>query len=103
MAHQAAANPRQTFLVESYHPGLGEAELTDLVSRLREAVAEMSRDGQAISHVRSTIVASDEAFLCLITATFEELIQDAFARADSRSHGSQRPSPTTARHQEEET
>ena len=82
MAHQAAANPRQTFLVENYHPGLGEAELTDLVSRLRGAVAEMSRGGQAIRHVRSTIVPVDESFLCLITATSEQLIRDAYALAD---------------------
>ncbi len=81
MARPAEANPRQTYLVENYHPGLGETELRDMVTRIREAVAEMSSDGMVIRHERSTIVPADESFLCLINATSEQLIRDAYARA----------------------
>ena len=81
MARRAVANPRQTYLVENYHPGLGENELKGMVSSIRDAVAEMTRDGMAIRHVRSTIVPADESFLCLINATSEQLIRDAYARA----------------------
>jgi hypothetical protein len=76
------ATPRQTYLVENYHPGLGESELKGMVSRLRDAVADMTREGIAICHVRSTIVTADESFLCLINATSEQLVRDAYARAD---------------------
>jgi hypothetical protein len=81
MARRAVSNPRQTYLVENYHPGLGENELKGMVSRIRDAVGEMTRDGVAIRHVRSTIVPADESFLCLISATSEQLIRDAYARA----------------------
>ena len=81
MARRAVANPRQTYLVENYHPGLGETELTEMVSRIRDAVAEMNREGMAIRQVRSTVVPSDESFLCLIEASSEQPIRDAYARA----------------------
>jgi hypothetical protein len=52
-----------------------------MVSRVRDAVAEMTRDGMAIRLVRSTIVPADESFLCLVNATSDELVRDAFTRA----------------------
>jgi Nickel responsive protein SCO4226-like len=81
MARRAVTDPRQTYLVENYHPGLSAGELQAIVSRIRAAVSEMSRDGQAIRHVRSTIVPADESFLCVIDAASEQLVLDAYARA----------------------
>jgi hypothetical protein len=52
-----------------------------MVSRIRDAVAEMSRDGKGIRHVRSTIVPADESFLCVIDSASEQLVRDAYARA----------------------
>jgi Protein of unknown function (DUF4242) len=71
----------ETYLVENYHPGLGADELSGMVARIRDAVAEMTRHGKAIRHVRSTIVPADESFLCVIDAASEQLVRDAYARA----------------------
>ena len=81
MAQQAAADPHQTYLVENYHPGLGAKELRQIVSRIRDAVAEMNQDGKAIRYLHSTIVPDDESFLCVIEAASEELAREAYTRA----------------------
>ena len=81
MAQRAATDPGQTYLVENYHPGLGADELRQIVSRVRDAVAEMARDGKAIRYLRSTIVPADESFLCVIEAASEELAREAYTRA----------------------
>jgi hypothetical protein len=81
MARRAVRDPRQTYLVENYYPGLSAGELQGMVSRIRAAVSEMSGDGKAIRHVRSTIVPADESFLCVIDAASEQLVLDAYARA----------------------
>jgi hypothetical protein len=81
MAQRAATDPRQTYLVENYHPGLGADELRQIVSRVRDAVAEMNQDGKAIRYMRSTIVPDDESFLCVIEAASEELAREAYTRA----------------------
>jgi uncharacterized protein DUF4242 len=81
MAQRAATDPRQTYLVENYHPGLGADELRQIVSRVRDAVAEMNQDGKAIRYMRSTIVPDDESFLCVIEAASEEIAREAYTRA----------------------
>jgi Protein of unknown function (DUF4242) len=81
MAQRAAADPRQAYLVENYHPGLSAEELRQTVSRIRAAVSEMTRDGKAIRCMRSAIVPADESFLCVIEAASEELAREAYARA----------------------
>jgi hypothetical protein len=81
MAQRAATDPHQTYLVENYHPGLGAKELRQIVSHIRDAVAEMNRDGKAIRYLRSTIVPDDESFLCVIEAASEELAREAYTRA----------------------
>jgi hypothetical protein len=70
-----------TYLVENYHPGLGAEELRRIVSRVRDAVAQMTRDGKAIRYLRSAIVPADESFFCVIEAASEELAREAYARA----------------------
>ncbi len=81
MAQRAAAQPHQTYLVENYHPGLAAEELRQIVSHIRDAVAEMARAGKAIRYMRSAIVPADESFLCVIEAASEELAREAYARA----------------------
>jgi hypothetical protein len=81
MARRAVTNLRHAYLVENYHPGLGARDLQGMVSRIRDAVAEMTRAGKRIRHVRSTIVPTDESFLCVIDAASEQLVRDAYARA----------------------
>jgi hypothetical protein len=67
--------------VESYHSGLRAEELQKMVSRIREAISEMSADGKAIRHVSSMIVPTDESFLCLIDAASEQYVRVAYERA----------------------
>jgi hypothetical protein len=70
-----------TYLVENYLPGLGAEELRRIVSRVRDAVAQMAWDGKAIRYLRSAIVPADESFFCVIEAASEELAREAYARA----------------------
>lgn len=81
MAQRAGTDPRQTYLVENYHPGLGAEELRRIVSLVRDAVAQMNREGKAIRYLRSAIVPADESFFCVIEATSEEFAREAYARA----------------------
>jgi hypothetical protein len=81
MAQRAAADPRQTDLVENYHPVLSAQEHRQIVSRIRDAVSEMIRDGKSIRCMRSAIVPVDESFLCVIEAASEDLAREAYVRA----------------------
>ena len=81
MALRAAAEARQTFLVEHYRPGLDVDELRCWVGRVRDAAAELEREGKPLRFLRSTIVPRDESFLCILEAASEQLIREAYARA----------------------
>jgi hypothetical protein len=81
MPRQAAAEGRQTYLIEHYRPGSDVEELTRSVSRVREAVVEMEGMGKAVHYVRSTIVPADESILCVFEAASEELVREAYVRA----------------------
>jgi hypothetical protein len=81
MARQAAADARQTYLVEHYRPGFDADALRRSASRVRETAVEMEREGKPLRHVRSTVVPVDEFFLCLFEAASEELVREAYARA----------------------
>jgi len=81
MALRAAAETRQTFLVEHYRPGLDVEELQRWVGRVRETVAELEHEGKPIRFLRSTIVPRDESFLCVLEAASEQPIREAYARA----------------------
>jgi hypothetical protein len=69
------------FLVEGYRPGMQVDDLRQSVSRIRQAAAEMQREGKQLRHVRSTIVPADEAYLCVFEAASEDLVREAYARA----------------------
>ncbi len=72
---------RQAYLVEHYRPGLAAAGLNRAVARVRKAVHELELEGQPVRFRHSTIVASDESFLCVVEAQSEDLVRLAYARA----------------------
>jgi hypothetical protein len=81
MGLRAAAEARQTFLVEHYRPGLNVEELRCWIGRVRDSVTELEREGKPMRFLRSTIVPRDESFLCVLEAASEELIREAYVRA----------------------
>jgi hypothetical protein len=72
----------QAYLVESFRPGAGPNDLEGAAMRVRHAVGRLQLDGQPVCFRHVTIVAADEALLCVIEAASEELVQLAFSRAD---------------------
>ena len=81
MGLRAAAEARQTFLVEHYRPGLDVEELRRWIGLVRDTVADLEREGKPMRFLRSTIVPCDESFLCVFEADAEELVREAYARA----------------------
>jgi hypothetical protein len=81
MVRRAAAEVRQTYLIEHYRPGLQVEGLRCCAERVRETVGEMELEGKPVHYVRSTIVPADESLLCILEAASQKLVQDAYARA----------------------
>jgi hypothetical protein len=81
VALRPVAEARQTFLVEHYRPGLDAEGLRHWAGRVRDAVADLEREGMPLSFLRSTIVPRDESFLCVLEADSEQLIRAAYTRA----------------------
>ena len=78
---RADTGARQTFLVEHYRPGLTTDELGGWAGRVRDAAAELEREGKPVRYLRATIVPTDESLLCSFEAASEELVREAYARA----------------------
>ena len=74
-------NPRQAYLAEHYGPGRKVEQLTQSAGLVCAAILEMKSAGEPITYLRSTIVPKDQAFLCVIEASSEELVGQAYARA----------------------
>jgi hypothetical protein len=72
---------RETFLVEHYRPGLTADELGALAAQIRDTTGEMEREGEPVRYLRATIVPSDESLLCVLEATSEQLVREAYTRA----------------------
>lgn len=72
---------RHTFLVEHYRPSSTAADLERVASQVREAVDQLEREGRPVRFRHSTVVARDEAFLCVVEAPSEALVRLAFDRA----------------------
>lgn len=79
---RAGTEARKSFLVEHYRPGLSAAELGSWAARVRDAAAEMEREGKAVRYVRAAVVPTDESLLCVIEAASEQLVHEAYARAE---------------------
>ena len=79
---RTGAETRETFLVEHYRPGLSAEELGTWVARVRATTNEMEREGKAVRYLRAAIVPSDESLLCVLEAASEQLVREAYARAE---------------------
>jgi hypothetical protein len=73
---------RETYLVEHYRPGLSAEELGAWAARVRDTANEMEREGKAVRYLRATIVPTDESLLCVLEAASEDLVREAYARAE---------------------
>ena len=82
MTREQRPGPRRAFLVEHYRPGRDVAQLNSSIARIRQIVAEMARAGEPVGYLSATIVPDDESFFCLIEAASEEVVSDAYRRAD---------------------
>ncbi len=82
MTREQRLKTRKTFLVEHYRPGRDVAQLSSSIAHVREIVAEMERAGEPVRYLSATIVPGDESFFCLIEAASEEVVSDAYGRAD---------------------
>jgi uncharacterized protein DUF4242 len=82
MTREQRLRTRKTFLVEHYRPGRDVAQLSSSITRVREIVAHMERAGEPVRYLSATIVPADESFFCLIEAASEEVVSDAYRRAD---------------------
>jgi hypothetical protein len=80
MSDEARAE-RRIYLVEYYRPSSTPADLERVASRVREAVDQLEREGLPVRFRHSTIVATDEAFLCVVEAASEVVVQMAYDRA----------------------
>jgi broad specificity phosphatase PhoE len=72
---------QQTYLVEHYRPSSTGADLEHVAAQVRKAVDELEREGRPVRFRHSTVVATDESFLCVVEAASEDLIRLAFDRA----------------------
>ena len=79
---RSGAETRETFLVEHYRPGLSAEELGAWAARVRDTTNEMEREGKAVRYLRATIVPTDESLLCVLEAASEDLVREAYARAE---------------------
>ena len=80
MSEETWAEAR-TYLVEYYRPSSTAVDLERVASRVREAVDQLEREGRLVRFRHSTIVATDESFLCVIEAASEDVVRMAYDRA----------------------
>lgn len=74
----------RTYLVEHYQAGADVDELTRSASRVREAVAQMEREGRPVRYLSSTIVGADSYLASVLEALDEDVAGEAFRRAGIR-------------------
>ena len=77
-----------TYLVEHYGPGSTTATLRRVARDVRRTTDEMTRRGQPVRYVRSTIVPGDQAFMATFEAASEALVREVRAVPASTWHGS---------------
>ena len=79
--HENGGETWEIYLVEHYGPGSSPETLRRAARDLRRTTAEMTRRGQPVRYVRSTIVPGDEAFMATFEAASEGHVREAYARA----------------------
>ena len=70
-----------SYLVDGYLPRSRSGELAELIARLRAAAEQLTAEGTAVRHVRSSFLPADELFLHLIEAESAEAAGEASRRA----------------------
>ena len=83
----------RAYLIEHYRAGADEEELRRSAAKVRDAVAEMEREGIRVRHLSSTIVGDDSYLASVLEASDEGLVREAFRRAGI---GVERVSPAIA-------
>lgn len=73
-----------TYLVEHYWPGSTAEDFRAAIARLRSTSRSMARTGVRIRYLHSTMVPTDEAGFCVLSAASLELIEQLYARAGIR-------------------
>ena len=76
-----ASHSRDVYLVEHYSPGLTVDGLGCRAALVRDTAVAMGREGRAVRYLRSTIVPADEALLCVLEASSEDLVREVYVRA----------------------
>lgn len=71
----------RVFLLERYWTGVTSQSFSAAAERLDEAAAEMTREGTAVRHLRSTLIPVDEVVLSLIETAGPEAATEAGLRA----------------------
>jgi hypothetical protein len=81
MADADADEMRETYLVEQYRPGFAVDRLMRTARDVRRSAGELEREGKPVRFVRSAIIPRDEALLCFLEASSEDLVREAYERA----------------------
>jgi hypothetical protein len=74
----------RTFLVEHYWPGVTAQQFGDAAERVRASAEQLAASGERIRYLHSTLVPEDEAAYCVFEAASEDLVEQAYARAEVR-------------------
>ena len=79
--HETGSEAWDTYLVEHYGPGSSAETLRRCARDVRRATAEMTRRGQSVRYLHSTIVPGDEAFMTTFEASSAALVREAYEHA----------------------
>jgi Protein of unknown function (DUF4242) len=72
----------RSYLVESYRPGITEADAFASGLRAKQAVEESSRAGREIRYVALYLVTEDEATLCVFEASSSSIVAETCRQAE---------------------
>jgi len=78
---RSATAARRAYVVDHYRPGRGGDELRQEAERLRDAVVDLGRAGNAITWLSSNVMPDDDYFQSVLEATSERLVREAHALA----------------------
>jgi hypothetical protein len=71
-----------TFLVEHYWPGVTAEAFGRAADRVRASAERLAGEGRRIRYLHSTLVPEDEAAFCVFEAESQQVVEEAYARAE---------------------
>jgi hypothetical protein len=71
----------RTFLVEHYWPDVTADEFGAAADRVRSSADDLTRIGQPVRYLHSTLVPEDAAAFCVLSAASRDLVERVYARA----------------------